>query len=35
MRTRTKQLIVTLAGWGWLPPFVALWMLRAWRLSDA
>jgi hypothetical protein len=35
MRTRTKQIIVTLACRGWLPPAVALWMLCAWRLSDA
>ena len=34
MKARTKQFIVTLACWGWLPPVVALWMLRTWRLSN-
>jgi hypothetical protein len=35
MRTRTKQFIVMLGCWGWLPPDVAFWMLRTLRLSDA
>jgi hypothetical protein len=35
MRTAAKQLIVTLACWGWLPPRAAHWLLRVGRLSDA
>ncbi len=35
MKTGTKQFIVTLACWGWLPPAVAFWLLRSLRLSDA